>query len=155
MTVKDFEVLLRSFSIDGYAETDFLSNLLGLVSKRLDLFLENNNLVSSLTQLMNREVNTIFEDNSSEVVRSRYWHILNDYLEKAEPQRFFDYFTQVINLILKSSTYQFRYSSQYQSFLLKILQKAEFIKNRYVTNDLLDECLKLNLIKREMAQNLN
>jgi len=104
---------------------------------------------------MNREVNTIFEDNSSEVVRSRYWHILNDYLEKAEPQRFFDYFTQVINLILKSSTYQFRYSSQYQSFLLKILQKAEFIKNRYVTNDLLDECLKLNLIKREMAQNLN
>ena len=65
------------------------------------------------------------------------------------------HFSSIINVVLKSVTYDFMYSSQYQSFLTKILHKAEYIRNRNVVSDLLDECLKLNLIKRGDIPNLS
>jgi hypothetical protein len=104
---------------------------------------------------MHHEILSIFESGSSEIIKSRFWHILNDCFEKLDPQVFFKNFSPLINHTIKSNSYSFVYSSQYQSFLLKVLQKAQHIQNRNLATDLMEECLKLNLIKRADIVNLS
>lgn len=63
-------------------------------------------------------------------------------------------FSSVISNILKLNNYDFKFSSQYQSILVKLLQRSEALKGRYVLNDLLNECLRLNLIRRQDLESL-
>lgn len=155
VTATDLTKLLKTLSYIGYSSNDSVSNVLNLITKRFDLLLNDDELLRSTGSLMQNEVASIFESGNSELIKNRYWHVLNDCFEKLEPSKFFTHFNPVIILILKLATYDFMYSSQYHSFLLKLLQKSEHIKNRNLPSDLLEECLKLNLIKRADIPNLS
>jgi hypothetical protein len=111
----------------GYSRNDSLSNFLNLITKRLDLIQKDEEILRRLQTLFQNELFYIFETGSSEQIKGRFWHILNDCLEKIEPKLFFKTFASNIRQILKMPMYDFMYSSQYQSFLLKVLQKAEHI----------------------------
>jgi hypothetical protein len=156
VTSADMSKILRIFLINkGSLTNESISNILNLVLKRFDLIQKDESLIEMLSRLMHHEIMSIFEGGSSEVIRNRFWHLLNDSFEKLEPQVFFKNFSPLINHTIKSTGYSFVYSSQYQSFLLKILQKAQHIHNRNLATDLMEECLKLNLIKRADIANLS
>lgn len=72
-----------------------------------------------------------------------------------ETTKFLDLFSGVINGVLRSNMYDLKFSSQYQTFLIKLLQRADSIKSKYIVNELLEESLKLNLIKREHIATLS
>lgn len=126
-----------------------------MIAKRIDLIVGNDNLASTLAKMLSGEINKIFVGSSSDLIKNRFWHIINDCCDKIESVRFLEVFSTIISNILRSKIYDFKYSSQYQTLLLKLLQKSEFIKSKYLASDLLDECLRLNLIKREHLQNLS
>lgn len=137
ITSKDLSKLLRALNWGGYTRTDSISNILNLITKRFDLIENDDDALRYTANLMLSEINSIFERGSSEQFKNRYWHILNESFEKLEPSRFFANFALLISIILKMATYDFMYSSQYQSFLMKILKKAEHIKNKNIAADLL------------------
>lgn len=141
--------------MDGYDNIESLCNVLTLVSKRVNLIAANDQLASSLGKLMAQEMSKIFGDNSSDLLKMKFWHVLNDCMEKMEPSKFLESFSFLISNILKSRIYDFKYSSQYQSLLSKLLPKADLIKSRFMASELLDECLRNNLIKRDQLRNLS
>lgn len=101
------------------------------------------------------ELNSIPEDSTTDPLKSKFWHILNESADKLEPSRYFDIFSTTIFAMLKSNLHMFKYSEQYKALLEKWLQKSEGIKGKHVAGELLTECLRLNLIKREHLVNLS
>jgi len=95
-----------------------------LISKKIDLIVANDNLLSGLSRMLSAETNNIFTDNSSDLIKSRYWHILSDCIDKVETGRFLEGFSTIVSNILRSKIYDFKFSTQYQSLLLKLIQKS-------------------------------
>lgn len=124
MTEKDLEFVIRSITLDGYYNKEALSNALALISKKIDLIVANDNLLSGLSRMLSAETNNIFTDNSSDLIKSRYWHILCDCIDKVETGRFLEGFSTIVSNILRSKIYDFKFSTQYQSLLLKLIQKS-------------------------------
>ena len=98
--------------------------MLALIAKRIDLIVDNETLINALAKMMSAETSRIFVDNSSDLIKSRFWHILSDCLEKIETAKFLESFSTIISNILRSRIYDFKFSSQYQSLLLKLLQRS-------------------------------
>lgn len=61
---------------------------------------------------------------------------------------FISTFSNVIHILLRSNIYNFSYSEQYQAILKKLLKNLDVL-NKYLSNSIVKECLKLNIIKRE------
>lgn len=57
-------------------------------------------------------------------MKSRFWHVLNDCIDKIEAGKFFESFSTIISNILRSKIYDFKFSTQYQSLLLKLIQRS-------------------------------
>lgn len=81
--------MLRTIAIDRYENKDTISSVLALITKRNDLIVGNDQLTSSLGKMMSFEMQTIFNENSSDQLKNRFWHVLSDLIDKTEPQKFF------------------------------------------------------------------
>lgn len=72
------EYIFKTIIFEGYSNKETLTNALTLIGKRMDLIIGNNNLTSSLVRLLTFEMNNIFSDNSTDLMKIRFWYILNE-----------------------------------------------------------------------------
>jgi hypothetical protein len=56
-------------------------------------------------------------------------------------------FSTVLFMMLRSTNYSFSHSEQYKTLLKRLIKNVEIL-NKNLSNTIMRECLKLNLIKR-------